>query len=100
MSDRPSEFEPIFEPTNLDDIFSIFKSVSHIPLFFEYFNFRHRNIEFTRNNEIDYKLPFLTRMLNVVVRNFPIPFIVNLHLPDFFLNINRFPHPLKEIFHF
>ena len=59
MSDCPSDFKPTFYRRYVDDTFLIFKSSSHIPLFLEYFNSRHPNIEFTCDNEIDCKLPFL-----------------------------------------
>ena len=37
----------------------IFKSPSHAPLFLEYINSKHPNIEFTSDTESDNKLPFL-----------------------------------------
>ena len=59
MSSCPIDFKPTFYRRYVDDTFLIFKSASHIPLFLEYFNTRHKNIEFTCDNEVDYKLPFL-----------------------------------------
>ena len=59
MSDCPADFKPTFYRRYVDDTFLIFKSASHIPLFLEYFNSRHQNIEFTCDNEVDFKLPFL-----------------------------------------
>ena len=59
MSNCPSDFIPTSYRGYVDDIFLISKSASHIPLFLEYFNTRHKNIEFTCDNVFDCKLPFL-----------------------------------------
>ena len=43
----------------VDDTFVIFKSREHIPLFLNYLNSKHQNIEFTVEVENNGKLPFL-----------------------------------------
>ena len=45
MSDCPADFKPTFYRRYVDDTFLIFKSASHIPLFLEYFNTRHKYID-------------------------------------------------------
>lgn len=59
LKDCPSEFKPTFYRRYVDDTFLTFKSPDHIPLFLEYLNSKHPNIEFTAELEKDNSLPFL-----------------------------------------
>ena len=43
----------------MDDIFVLFESPSHLPLFVEYLNSKHTNIHFTFEQEVDGKFSFL-----------------------------------------
>ena len=55
----PSIFKPILYRRYVDDCFLLFRSLDHVPLFFNYLNHQHPNISFTSELEKDGKLPFL-----------------------------------------
>ena len=55
----PSEFKPIFYRRYVDDTFLLFRSPSHVNLFFNFLNSKHRNIKFTMESERDASLSFL-----------------------------------------
>ena len=59
LDECPELFKPLVYRRYVDDTFVIFKSPSHVPLFLEYINSKHPNIEFTSDTESDNKLPFL-----------------------------------------
>ena len=64
LNDCPSHYKPIMYKRYVDDTFLIFKSASHIPLFLEYMNSRHNNIEFTSESEENGKLAFLDILID------------------------------------
>ena len=55
----PNAFKPLFYKRYVDDTFLIFRSPTHIPLFLDFLNSQHPNIEFTSEIEKDRKLAFL-----------------------------------------
>ena len=59
LNDCPLTFKPILYRRYVDDTFLIFRSPLHIPMFLEYMNSRHSNIEFTSDVEEEGKLAFL-----------------------------------------
>ena len=59
LNDCPSEFKPVYYRRYVDDVFVLFSSPRHLPLFQDYLNNKHANISFTIENENDGKLPFL-----------------------------------------
>ena len=59
LDECPEEFKPLVYKRYVDDTFLIFRSSDHVPLFLEYLNSKHRNIEFTSETEAEGKLPFL-----------------------------------------
>ena len=59
LNDCPQTFKPITYKRYVDDTFLIFKCRSHIPLFLDYLNSKHPNIEFTSETEEENKLAFL-----------------------------------------
>ena len=59
LSECPSDFRPFLYRRYVDDIFLLFRSKSHVPLFFDYLNSKHPNIKFTIENEKDGKISFL-----------------------------------------
>ena len=59
LNNCPIDFKPLFYRRYIDDTFMIFKSEEHIPLFLNYLNSQHPNIEFTSEIESEGKLPFL-----------------------------------------
>ena len=59
LSNCPSSFKPIFYRRYIDDTFLVFRSPQHVPLFLDYFNKQHPNINFTSEVENNEKLPFL-----------------------------------------
>ena len=59
LRDCPISFKPLLYRRYVDDTFLAFRSQEHIPLFLEYLNSKHPNIEFTSEKENDGNLPFL-----------------------------------------
>ena len=60
----PLDFKPIFYRRYVDDTFLIFKSKAHIPLFLQYLNIKHQNIQFTSELETDNSISFLDMKLH------------------------------------
>lgn len=59
LDNCPVSFKPLLYRRYIDDTFLLFSSPDHIPLFLNYLNSKHRNIEFTCETEQNHKLPFL-----------------------------------------
>ena len=59
LSNCPSLFKLLLYRRYVDDCFLLFRSLDHIPLFFNYLNSQHPNISFTSEIEHEGKLPFL-----------------------------------------
>lgn len=60
LNNCPPIFKPLLYRRYVDDIFLVFKSSQQVPLFLDYLNSKHPNIEFTSEIEQDgKKLPFL-----------------------------------------
>ena len=70
LQDCPNEFKPLLYRRYVDDTFLLFKNEAHIPLFLEYLNSKHPNIEFTSDTENENKLPFLDIEINRTVSGF------------------------------
>ena len=64
LDDCPVEFKPVFYRRYVDDVFVLFSSPNHLPLFKDYLNSKHNNISFTSEQEHNDSLPFLD--VNVV----------------------------------
>ena len=63
--------EVLFYRRYVDDTFCLFLSENDALLFFNYITFRHHNIRFTKEKEIDHKIPFLDVLINSDTR-FPV----------------------------
>ena len=59
LENCPIEFKPVFYKRYLDNTFILFNGASHAPLFLEYMNSKHPNIDFTIENEQACKIAFL-----------------------------------------
>ncbi|XP_057299414.1 uncharacterized protein LOC130630029 [Hydractinia symbiolongicarpus] len=59
LDNCPSSFKPVYYKRYVDDVFVLFSSPSHLPLFKDYLNRQHINISFTFECEADKTLPFL-----------------------------------------
>ena len=59
LSECPVDFKPLLYKRYVDDTFLVFKDKRHIPKFLQYLNSKHRNINFTVENEHQNKLSFL-----------------------------------------
>ena len=59
LRDCPLVFKPLYYRRYVDDTFLIFKRPSHVELFLDYLNSKHRNIKFTSEVEIEGKISFL-----------------------------------------
>ncbi len=55
----PVAFKPVYYRRYVDDTFLLFSHPSHVPLFLNFLNGQHRNIEFTSEIESGGILPFL-----------------------------------------
>ena len=64
LDECPVHFKPLLYRRYVDDTFLIFKSQEHIPLFLDYLNSKHQNIEFTWECEKSGKLSFLDILVN------------------------------------
>ena len=59
LDDCPRDFKPAYYYRYVDDTFLLFESESHVKLFLDYLNAKHKNIKFTSEIENNNKLPFL-----------------------------------------
>ena len=59
LSTCPLEFKPVIYKRYVDDTFILFRDPSHAPLFLNYINSKHLNINFTMETEQNSALPFL-----------------------------------------
>ena len=56
--------EVLFYRSYVEDTFCLFHSENDALLFFNYINSRHPNTRFTKEKEIDHKIPFLDVLIN------------------------------------
>ena len=70
MSDCLSEFAPVFYRRYVDDCFLIFNEKEHAPLFLDYLNSKHQNINFTMETESNNQISFLDVLVRKDVFNF------------------------------
>ena len=63
LEDCPDDFKPIFYKRYVDDTYIIFKQKEHVQHFYDYLNNKHRNIKFTKEEEVNKQLPFLDIMI-------------------------------------
>ena len=70
LQECPNEFKPLLYRRYVDDTFLIFRNQDHIPLFLEYLNSKHRNIEFSSETENNKILPFLDIEINRIGNGF------------------------------
>lgn len=59
LADCPTQFKPIMYRRYVDDIFVLFESPDHLPLFVDYMNSRHCNMKFTSESETNNSFNFL-----------------------------------------
>ena len=59
MNECPPDFKPLLYKRYVDDTFLLFETRDQVPLFLEYLNNKHTNIEFTSELEENHVLPFL-----------------------------------------
>ena len=64
LNDCPVNFAPVFYKRYMDDTFILFEDPSHAPLFLQYLNNRHSNINFTIEVETGGSLPFLDILIS------------------------------------
>ena len=64
LDECPFEFKPIFYRRYVDDVFLLFRSKSHVSLFYDFLNSKHPNIKFTVEHERDGKLSFLDALIH------------------------------------
>ena len=60
----PSHFKPVYYRRYVDDVIVLFKSKDHVKMFLRYLNSRHKNIEFTYEEEDDNSLTFLDVLIS------------------------------------
>ena len=60
----PLEFKPKFYRRYVDDIIVLFETLEQFETFKDYLNAKHNNINFTREIEIDGRLPFLDILID------------------------------------
>lgn len=70
LTDCPSEFKPVLYRRYVDDTFLLFKSLSHIDLFFQYINNKHPRIKFTFEVEKNNSLSFLDVLITKIDNKF------------------------------
>ena len=76
--------EVLFYRRYVDDTFCLFLSENDALLFFNYITFRHHNIRFTKEKEIDHKIPFLDVLINSDTR-FPVTSVYRQKLTNYIL---------------
>ena len=59
ISECPLNFKPLYYRRYVDDTFLVFKHAYQIPLFLDYMNDKHRNIQFTHEIERNGQIAFL-----------------------------------------
>ena len=59
LTNCPAHFKPVLYRRSVDDTFVLFSDKSHAPLFLNYLNRQHNNINFTMETENDRSLSFL-----------------------------------------
>ena len=59
LTNCPAHFKPVLYRRYVDDTFVLFSDKSHAPLFLNYLNRQHNNINFTMETENDRSLSFL-----------------------------------------
>ena len=59
LTNCPAHFKPVLYRRYVDDTFVLFSDKSHVPLFLNYLNRQHNNINFTMETENDRSLSFL-----------------------------------------
>ena len=59
LQNCPLSFKPLLYKRYVDDCLIIFSHPSHVPLFLQYINKQHENIQFTYESESNNSLPFL-----------------------------------------
>src|SRR5678815_870993 len=59
LENCPLDFKPLLYLRYVDDCFVLFREREHANLFLEHLNNKHPNIRFTKEEELDGKLPFL-----------------------------------------
>ena len=64
LSDCPVEFKSVYYKRHVDDIFFLFRFAYHLQTFNEYLNTKHRNIKFTKEEEVNGSLPFLDVLIS------------------------------------
>ena len=55
----PLQFKPVYYKRYVDDVFLLFRSKTHVKKFLNYLNSRHKNIQFSYEEENNDVLPFL-----------------------------------------
>ncbi|XP_057308105.1 uncharacterized protein LOC130645991 [Hydractinia symbiolongicarpus] len=83
LDNCPSSFKPVYYRRYVDDVFVLFSSPSHLPLFKDYLNRQHINISFTSECEADKTLPFLDVSVSGMNRSLLHLSIGSLHLVVF-----------------
>jgi len=59
LSECPLSFKPVFYRRYVDDTFVLFRDRTHVQLFLDYLNSKHRSIKFTSETEVENRLNFL-----------------------------------------
>ena len=75
LDECPTEYKTLFYRRYVDDTFLLFANPDHIPLFKQYLNSKHPNINFTSESEEDNKLPFI----GVSVSHHNLGFLTNVY---------------------
>ena len=70
LENCPAQFKPAYYRRYVDDVIVLFTSKDHVKKFLRYMNSRHRNIEFTHEEEKDGSLPFLDVLITRVDNRF------------------------------
>jgi len=70
LNNCPPEFSPVFYRRYMDDTFILFREQAHAPLFLNYLNKQHQNINFTMECENNNSLPFLDVLITRVDNKF------------------------------
>ena len=59
LNDCPHQFKPVYYWRYVDDLVMLFKNKDHVLKFFRYLNSKHKNIQFSFEEEVDGKLSYL-----------------------------------------